>query len=426
MTPYEEVDLGQFKSEDFIRSDASVLIQCKASMDSLKVSGNDYFEIGKVNAGLQSSGYKIQPVAGASNVNLAGWVGFGYETIMFGYSIDGGDAIFNTYPTAPGQAVIDAGGEYAQRFSITVPLRNLSVGEHTLDFLALVDVEGGVAVKLLSLTVEISKIYTADEFMSTAQYPVKLSLDSLTATDSIKSGTQVAFPEGTENLNAYGWVGFNDKEILKLGYSIDGGNAIFNSSPIAPGQGVIDAGGQYAKRFSINLNVSDLTCGSHDVYLLALIEGGVAVKFLKITVVITKEFTNTEFKSTDDTSVNFKKTSLDSITAEGGSKEGNKITISKGTSKVSASGWVGFNGYKIAMLGYGIDGGDAIFNSFPSGAEAGVLSDSNGGSLAKRYTININTAELDVGEHPVYLLALIEANGGVTVKFSKIIIIVTE
>jgi hypothetical protein len=82
-----------------------------------------------------------------------GWIGFGYPTLAFGYSVDGSDAIFKTAPIAPESAVLAAGGEYAVRFSIYIDVSDLEVGEHTVSFLAYVDVEDGIVAKLISFTV---------------------------------------------------------------------------------------------------------------------------------------------------------------------------------------------------------------------------------------------------------------------------------
>lgn len=283
--------------------------------------------------------------------------------------------------------------------------------------------------------------YTSEDFKDTSYgsltYKSK-SIDTLTAdgrnvfevgtvtSGLAATGNRITLPYGTSRLNTYGWIGFNDQEIMMFGYSIDGGDAIFNTYPSTPEAAVIKSGGSQAQRFSINMDIDDLSEGHHTVDLLVLVnvDGGVAVKLLGFTLTIIDEYTNDDFKPTTDSSVNFKKLSLDSITAEGGTKSGNTITIPQGTSVVKAAGWVGFTGHEIIMFGYGIDGGDAIFNIYPSSAEAAVQN--SGGQYAKRFSVSIDTADLSVGDHPVYLLALVDVNGGVAVKLVKITIVVTE
>ena len=65
-----------------------------------------------------------------------------------------------------------------------------------------------------------------------------------------------------------------------------------------------------------------------------------------------------------------------------------------------------------------------MFNTYPSSAESGVQN--AGGALAKRFTVNVNTADFAVGQHGVVILALIEADGRVGVQLMGFIIEVTE
>ena len=91
--------------------------------------------------------------------NVTGWIGMKYETLLFGYSIDGADAVFNTYNTVARQSDLDNGGQYAKRFLVDFDISDLSVGEHTVTIVALVkgDTEE-IPVELLTFNV----IVTAD------------------------------------------------------------------------------------------------------------------------------------------------------------------------------------------------------------------------------------------------------------------------
>jgi hypothetical protein len=440
ITPYDEIELGQYDSEDFQPTTYAPLNFKAASMDSLKVNGNSYFS-GGISSGLQASGNKVEPASGSSNINLSGWAGFGYENIMFGYSIDGGNAVWNSYPVIPEQAVKNAGGEYANRFSITVPLRDISVGEHKVDFLVLVDLDGGVAVKLLSFTLVISKSYKAEDFKPTTDSSVnfkKMAIDSLKAdgvelfktgyvSDGLKTtGNKVSVNEGTSRISTSGWAGFTGYDILKFGYSIDGGNAVFHSNPNNPSDAVKNAGGEKAKGYAFNIDISNLSVGDHHIYLLALVDadGGVAVKLLGFTLTIVDQYTFAELLTYNDPSVNYINMSLDSLSATGGTASGNTIRIPVGTGNVAVSGWAGFEGHEIIMFGYAVIGENAVFNTYPSSAESGVQN--AGGALAKRFTVNVNTADFAVGQHGVVILALIEADGRVGVQLMGFIIEVTE
>lgn len=440
---YTEKEVGPYAAEDFLETSDSSLTYKSKAIDTLSANGSYLFETGKVTAGLAAAGNRVEVPYGTNRLNTFGWIGFNdQEILLFGYSIDGGDAIFNTYPSAPGTAVINAGGSQAQRFSINMNVVDLSVGDHTVDVLVLVDVNGGVAVKFLSFTLGITKEYKAEDFKATTDASVnfnKMAIDALKAdgTEIFKTGYvsgylkengyRASVSKGTSKISTSGWAGFTGYDIIKFGYSIDGGNAVFNATANSVSEAVINAGGEKAKGYAFNIDISSLESGDHHIYLLALVDldGGVAVKLLGFTLAIIDEYTNDDFKPTTDASVNYKSASLDSLTAEGGTKDGNTITISQGTSTVTASGWAGFTGHEIVMFGYGIDGGNAIFNTYPAGAETAVQN--AGGELAKRFSVSIDTADLAVGEHPVYVLALIEIDGThVAVKLVKITISVTE
>ena len=153
ITPYEEEDLGVFESSEFVsESDETVGFKRK-SLDSLMADGVKVFD--SVAGGLLQNGNKVTLGEGTTRLTLAGWVGFEYEIILCGHSINGGNAVFDTYVSTPEAAVINAAGEYAKRFSISIDTSDLEKGEYTVDYLALVDVNGGVAVKLLSFTLNI-------------------------------------------------------------------------------------------------------------------------------------------------------------------------------------------------------------------------------------------------------------------------------
>lgn len=101
------------------------------------------------------------------------------------------------------------------------------------------------------------------------------------------AGGKVTVSNGTIFVRVAGWVGFNSP-ITYYGYSIDGSDAIFKSLPAETSTDVKNAGGKYAERFYINVNVASLAPGEHTVKLLALLDknDGVAVEILSFTVVV--------------------------------------------------------------------------------------------------------------------------------------------
>ena len=118
----------------------------------MSVDGEALFATGHIEAQLAQAGNKTTIYEGSYILNTYGWAGFAHEIILFGYSIDGGDAIFSSIPNTAAQAVLDAGGKYAKRFSININVNDLTVGEYKIDVLALVDYNDGTAAKLFSFT----------------------------------------------------------------------------------------------------------------------------------------------------------------------------------------------------------------------------------------------------------------------------------
>ena len=127
--------------------------------------------------------------------------------------------------------------------------------------------------------------------------------------------------------------------------------------------------------------------------------------------------------------------SFDTLTADGtmlfaaGSIEaslsaaGNKIEITKGTSSIMCSGWIGFK-YPTVAFGYSIDGSDAILNIAPIAPEDAVLS--AGGKHAVRFSINIDVSELEAGEHTVSFLAFVDTQDGTVARLLSFTVVVVE
>ena len=303
ITPYKEKDLGIFKSDDFADKNTSILKYKGYSIDSLLADGSKLFENGKVTSGLNGTGYTVELTDNIARITTTGWIGFGYEILLFGYSIDGEDAIFNTYPSDPGQAVINAGGEYAQRFSIDASIANLGVGSHTIDFLALVAVKSNnIAVKVLSFTIVIKEqpappvipegidlpMYNAagygfkgfafDLFSKDGE---KIYTDGNIVQKLAADGNTITVAKGTKQLRLFGWAGFATP-LDKFGYALDG-EAVIESDPLSnPNEAIVASGGEHARRYDVFADISGLDAGYHTFDLLVRIQFGDGYAELKI------------------------------------------------------------------------------------------------------------------------------------------------
>ena len=89
------------------------------------------------------------------SMGLRGWIGFKTQAIeQFGYYIDGGEIVYGEYKQATEAGVLAAGGEYATRFQVNVPLSGLSNGSHIVGFVARLT-DGTVVLLRAELTVGI-------------------------------------------------------------------------------------------------------------------------------------------------------------------------------------------------------------------------------------------------------------------------------
>ena len=305
ITPYGEKPLDNYTSDSFIDKSAGAAAFKKNAFDTLTADGENIFTAGNVSQELAAAGNKITVYKGTSNIGTYGWIGFGYEIIMFGYSIDGSNAIFNAYPTDAAQAVINAGGQYAKRFNINMDISNLDVGTHTVTVLALINLKGGRAVNMLTFTVEVIEKPVAPEGLDLPMYNegdygfIKTSFDILNLdgaelyrggynTKIESEGNKIRITKGAHSLRLRGWIGY-ETEIDKFGYSIDGGEPIINTNPATTEDSVLNAGGQYARRYDLSVDLSSLDVGLHTFEMFVRInttDGTAVLKLISFTVVV--------------------------------------------------------------------------------------------------------------------------------------------
>ncbi len=284
ITPFEEKELGNFSPDSFINvNDRNARLRGKW-IDSLSADGEQLFEVGTVENQLGAAGNRITIYEGTSALNIYGWIGFRYEILMFGYSIDGGNASLTSYPLEPGDAVLDAGGEYAKRFGVNIGVSELSLGEHTVSLLVLIDLKEGTAVEILSFTVTVVEKPVVPEGLALplATEPgygfIAASYDELNIDDTQlyfggvntkleAVNNKVTVEKGAQTVSYIGWIGF-ESTIHMFGYAIDGNDPIIETETIVAEQDVLDLGGVNAKRYKVNVDISQLEVGMHTVDIL--------------------------------------------------------------------------------------------------------------------------------------------------------------
>ena len=277
------------------------MVQKGESIDRLNADGTPLFTVGNVISQLEGTGYKVSIEEGTANLTCHGWTGFRYELLLYGYSIDDGDAVFNTLPTIPESAVISAAGKYASRFSINVDVSNLKLGEHTINFLALINTpDGKVPAKLLTFTATVTEKKETPKGLDIPyandggngfifQSQDRLVVDGTIICDGFADlklqsmGNKMIVKNGTSTVGYAGWLGF-ETALDCFGYAIDGGTPNLTFKPIAPEDAVKQLGGDLAARYNITANIGGLEVGEHVIDILVQIKtqnGGTSL--LKIT-----------------------------------------------------------------------------------------------------------------------------------------------
>ena len=307
ITAYKDIDLTGYKDGELISITDPVVALKGKSYDTLTAAGANLLNVGSIDSQLAAIGNIVDVYAGTPYLGMFGWAGFGYEVLMFGYSIDGGNVVFNTYPDVASQGVINAGGQLAKRFTVHMDISELAVGEHSVTLAALVNVNGGVGVKMLSFKINVVEKPSGPDGIDLPMYSdgeyglIRVSFDQLKLGNQeiylhdVKNkieaaGNIVSAKKGTTSLSIAGWAGF-EATIDKLGYSIDGNAAVLLTTPTNPESTVTDLGGKNAKRFNVIADISNLDVGLHTFELLIRLNtdgGQTTLKLLSFTLEITE------------------------------------------------------------------------------------------------------------------------------------------
>lgn len=131
-------------------------------IDGFTLNDQPYFGAsGNVSELLTAAGNRItvDELTDAVSLCLSGWIGFEQAIDSFGYQVDSEASVLGNFSCPADESILTQGGQYAQRFSILVPLFNLKPGSHTVSFVArlsdgtVVRVHDEITVMLEGLTV---------------------------------------------------------------------------------------------------------------------------------------------------------------------------------------------------------------------------------------------------------------------------------
>lgn len=72
-------------------------------------------------------------------IGMRGWAGDTAAITTFGYKIDGGAFVEGNFKQPTEEAVKGAGGEFAERYKVDVPVKELATGKHLIEVFAKLD-----------------------------------------------------------------------------------------------------------------------------------------------------------------------------------------------------------------------------------------------------------------------------------------------
>ena len=130
---------------------------------------------------------------------------------------------------------------------------------------------------------------------------IMLDGEKILVTSDAMSAKLIDVTTSNKTLLFRGWAGFEGK-LLKLGHALDNNAPIFDTEPMEAEQAVIDAAGKNAVRFTVSVDLSELSVGYHDFYLLAQVdfEGGVTVKLLSFRILKTDSYDSSDYLKPSD------------------------------------------------------------------------------------------------------------------------------
>ena len=405
------------------------------------------------------------PLSGFETLGLYGWIGFEQEIAEFGYQINNDEPVFDIYNSTfaidTEAEVKAAGGQYAKRYKVFVPLDK----EGVFTFRVVAKLADGTIIKLNSSTNPNSNaefmannadantlkaVGSVADFSSSAV--IAESLDrviwNFNAIGSRKVFNGYASEDGSFDAVNYGgisigyagWVAAK-QEIAGFGYMINDKVVLLPGGATANGDGLEatirswggDFANSYIQAFCVYVPIQDLY-DTNTVCAVVQLADGTVVKLNPPT---------TDPDMINDTTVVLKCAAAPVQPSEGGlrdfsSEKGDALSydqilvngeqIANGNDAViqakqlvdgsdgsvntiAMHGWFGNKNSKVESYGYMIDGGDPVYGDYKVETTQDVI-DAGGDS---RYTVPVDVSGLKDGKtHTLRVVAKLE-NGDIVI-----------
>lgn len=250
----------------FVSAAASVAIE---SLDNIYVNGAQMFN-GGADAWLAANEIKGK----IQTIGVRGWIIMGDSQVpsTFGYRIDNGEPVKVADSVVYDQGIVDATGfSNIRRDVLTADVTKVGLGEHTFTIAAWNDADEVAYGKSFKFTQELAP----DE--EPEPLPPAIVGNALDAWQYWQNSALVApaavFTQGTiQGFHIAGWFGYN-YPALAVGYRINGVETFVDGViNFNPEQGVKDAGGANAVRYSMDGSFSSLILGSNDFDIIVKLD----------------------------------------------------------------------------------------------------------------------------------------------------------
>ena len=123
------------------------------SLDSVLLNGGFYFPDGQAYAKLAEVNNTVTVTAG-DVVGFRGWIGFDQPILALGCQVEDGEYYFDEFKTDTEAGVLEAGGQYATRYTVLVPTDGADPGAYKLTWVAVLEDYTVVNIHTVTIVVE--------------------------------------------------------------------------------------------------------------------------------------------------------------------------------------------------------------------------------------------------------------------------------
>ena len=396
------------------------------SFNTVWVDGTQICDIGDALAYLAEN-----PIDGdIASLAFRGWAWIDNSTIeSFGYSIDGGEPVFDAAFTQDRPDVYAQPGataDVANGFNIQgIDVSGLATGEHTATLY--VKAADGTVVEIVEVPFNVTRPAPTSTLVNMSFNTVWVDGNQICDTgDALGFLAQNPIDGDIQSLAFRGWAWIADSTIESFGYSIDGGEPVFDAAFTQDRPDVYAQPGataDVANGFNIQgIDVSGLATGAHTATLYVKAADGNNIVIVEVPFNVTRPAPAYELLNVSYDELKYDDTQLFSGSVDkkiAALEDASILDFEEGAvSNITVRGWVRIseNVADIAGFGYSIDGGEVVQGEFVQDRVTELAGAGFPG--AQGFEIIVPVADLAAGAHSID--AYVIAADGTQIKIVKV------